>query len=852
MLTSGELGRMMEADDLRGVTSNPTIFEKAIGGSTSYDEALGKLAKSGASAEEIYESLVAEDIGSAADVLLPVYEKTNGVDGYVSVEVSPTLAHDTAGTIESAKSLFALLHRPNVMIKIPATPEGLPAIEEVIASGINVNVTLIFSQDVYVKVAESYIRGLERRVESGEPVDRIASVASFFVSRIDVAVDSQLEKLIATSSNDEERRHLESLLGKAAIANAKLAYQKYKPIFGSERFARLKAQGAQVQRQLWASTGTKNPKYKDVIYVESLIGPDTVNTVPPETLKAFRDYGQVAPTLEKDVEAARETFEQLAAAGISLDDVTTQLTADGVKSFADSFTKLLALIEGRRDSATRNKATKEKGASPMSASRAVEGQAQFGVIGLAVMGANLALNIADHDFTVAVWTRQSAVTDKFIDDHNGPGRFTPAKTLEEFVGALERPRRIMMMIKAGAPVDEMISRLQPLLEAGDIIIDGGNSWFKDTQAREAALQATGINFIGSGVSGGEEGARFGPSLMPGGNLEAYNRVRPVFEAIAAKTDSGACVTYIGADGAGHFVKMVHNGIEYGDMQLIAEAYDVLRRAVGMRADELADTFAEWNRGPLESFLIEITAKIFTVKDEASGEPLVDLVLDKAGQKGTGKWTAQVALDLGVSIPTIAAAIDARVMSSIKDERVVASRELGDPAAAPGGIEKSDRQKLIAAVHDALYASKICSYAQGMNLIRAGSDEYGWNINLKEMARIWTGGCIIRARFLNDIMAAYERQPALPNLLLDDKFKRDVRAAQESWRFAVTTAQSLGIAVPAMAASLAYFDAYRTAKLPQNLTQAQRDLFGAHTYERTDQPTLGSIHTDWAHVSTNKG
>ncbi|MGI8997428.1 MAG: NADP-dependent phosphogluconate dehydrogenase [Pyrinomonadaceae bacterium] len=487
----------------------------------------------------------------------------------------------------------------------------------------------------------------------------------------------------------------------------------------------------------------------------------------------------------------------------------------------------------------------------MSAPPAGEGQAQFGIIGLAVMGANLALNIADHDFTVAVWNREAEGTDAFINVYNDGGQFTPTKTLEAFVACLERPRRIMMMIKAGAPVDEMIGRLQPLLEADDIIIDGGNSWFKDTQARGERLKGSGINFFGTGVSGGEEGARRGPSLMPGGDREAYESLRPIFQPIAAQTDSGACVTYVGPGGAGHFVKMVHNGIEYGDMQLIAEAYDVLRRAAGMEAAELADTFAQWNRGRLESFLIEITARIFTVKDEETGEPLVDLVLDKAGQKGTGKWTAQVALDLGVSIPTIAAAIDARVMSSIKDERLAASRELGEPTATSVRAATSERRKLIAAVRDALYASKICSYAQGMNLIRAGSDENGWNIDLREIARIWKGGCIIRARFLNDIMAAYERKPALGNLLLDEKFRRDVREAQAAWRYTVTTAQSLGIAVPAMSASLAYFDAYRTANLPQNLTQAQRDFFGAHTYERTDKSGQGFIHTDWARLAANK-
>ncbi|MFN2455967.1 MAG: decarboxylating NADP(+)-dependent phosphogluconate dehydrogenase [Pyrinomonadaceae bacterium] len=481
----------------------------------------------------------------------------------------------------------------------------------------------------------------------------------------------------------------------------------------------------------------------------------------------------------------------------------------------------------------------------MSTTETAAKPAQFGMIGLAVMGENLALNVADHGFPVAVWNYETEWVDRFVNKHSATHQFTGTKSLEEFTRALERPRKIMMMIKAGTPVDQTIESLKPLLEEGDIIIDGGNSWFKDTQRREAALSPTGLNFFGSGVSGGEEGARHGPSLMPGGAQAAYEHVRPIFEAIAAKTDSGACVAYVGPDGAGHFVKMVHNGIEYGDMQLIAEAYDILRNCVGMEAAELADIFADWNRGVLESFLIEITSQIFTVKDNETGKPLVDEVLDKAGQKGTGKWTAQVGLDLGVSIPTIAAAIDARVLSSMKDERVRASKKLKGPKTKRF---RGERGKLIKAVHDALYASKICSYAQGMRLIQTGSQEFNWNINLKEMARIWKGGCIIRARFLDTIMQAYERQPELPNLLLDEEFAAHIKDAQAAWRYAVTTAQGLGIALPAMSASLAYFDAYRAAQLPQNLTQAQRDFFGSHTYERSDKPAnSGFVHTDWAHL-----
>ncbi|HYP29592.1 MAG TPA: NADP-dependent phosphogluconate dehydrogenase [Blastocatellia bacterium] len=467
-------------------------------------------------------------------------------------------------------------------------------------------------------------------------------------------------------------------------------------------------------------------------------------------------------------------------------------------------------------------------------------EAHFGIIGLAVMGRNLALNIEEHGFTVAVWNRETHTTEGFVSENAGR-KFVPAATLEEFVRAIERPRRMMMMIKAGAPVDMTIEKLRPLMEPGDILIDGGNSYFKDTQRREALLKGSGLHFVGSGVSGGEEGARFGPSLMPGGRREAYDHILPVFEAIAAKTDSGPCVTYVGPDGAGHFVKMVHNGIEYGDMQLIAEAYDILRTALGLDPGQLARTFSEWNRGPLESFLIEITADIFGVRDAETGRALVDLILDKAEQKGTGKWTAQEALDLGVAIPTIEAAINARVLSSIKEERVAASRVLRGPE---GARYEGDRGELIAAVHDALYASKICSYAQGFDLIQKGSETYGWGVQMSELARIWKGGCIIRARFLDSIMTAYKRRPDLPNLLLDDDFSAWIAASQARWRKAVGTAQGLGIPVPAMSGSLSYFDTYRTANLPQNLTQAQRDYFGAHTYERVDHPERGHVHTDW--------
>ncbi|HKV40316.1 MAG TPA: decarboxylating NADP(+)-dependent phosphogluconate dehydrogenase [Blastocatellia bacterium] len=465
---------------------------------------------------------------------------------------------------------------------------------------------------------------------------------------------------------------------------------------------------------------------------------------------------------------------------------------------------------------------------------------KVGMVGLAVMGENLALNIARNNFPIAVFNRDTTKVDKFLKRAQGmsvTGTYSP----EQFVQSLERPRRIILLVKAGKPVDDVMAQLKPHLSQGDIIIDGGNSFFQDTQRREREMKAEGINFIGSGVSGGESGALWGPSLMPGGDPAAYEHVRPIWEAISAKVDDGPCVTYIGPDGAGHFVKMVHNGIEYGDMQLIAEAYSILKNALGLEAPKLAEIFSKWNEGVLNSFLIEITANIFTVKDPETGNPLVDMILDAAGQKGTGKWTSETALEMGIAIPTIQAAIDARVMSSQKAERVEASKQLtGPPAVKYAG----DTQSLIDAVHDALYASKICSYAQGMNLIRRGSDEFKWNVNLGEVSRIWKGGCIIRAQFLDKIKQAYQRRPDLPNLLLDPDFKAWVQEAQTRWRHTVATAQSMGIAIPAMSSSLAYFDAYRTASLPLNLTQAQRDYFGSHTYQRTDRPDAGFVHSEW--------
>lgn len=468
---------------------------------------------------------------------------------------------------------------------------------------------------------------------------------------------------------------------------------------------------------------------------------------------------------------------------------------------------------------------------------------QFGVIGLAVMGENLALNVERNGFPVAVYNRSREKTDEFMATRAKGKNFVAAYTLEDFVASLERPRKILIMVKAGAPVDAVIDQLKPLLDEGDILIDGGNSLFTDTQRRAAALESEKFTFIGMGVSGGEEGALLGPSLMPGGTKQAYDYLEPILTRIAAQVDDGPCVTYIGPGGAGHYVKMVHNGIEYGDMQLIAEAYDLMKNVLGLNATQLHEVFAEWNTtDELNSYLIEITADVFKVMDPDTGIPLVDEILDAAGQKGTGRWTVDNALEIGVPIPTIIAAVTARIMSSYKQERVAAAKELVGPSTTFDG----DVKAFIAKVRDALYCSKMCSYAQGMALLSKASQVYGFNLNLGECARIWKGGCIIRAGFLNKIKHAFDDNPALPNLLLAPEFKQSILDRQSAWREVVATAARLGIAVPAFSASLDYFDSYRRDRLPQNLTQAQRDYFGAHTYERIDKP--GVFHTDWIHVA----
>jgi 6-phosphogluconate dehydrogenase len=466
----------------------------------------------------------------------------------------------------------------------------------------------------------------------------------------------------------------------------------------------------------------------------------------------------------------------------------------------------------------------------------------FGLIGLAVMGENLALNVERNGFPIAVYNRTSSVTDKFMSTRAQGKNVKPAYSLQELVQSLERPRKIMIMVKAGAPVDYVINDLKPLLEQGDMIIDGGNSLYTDTERRTQDLEAMGLRYIGMGVSGGEEGALNGPSLMPGGTKEAYEAIEPIVTKIAAQVDDGPCVTFIGPGGAGHYVKMVHNGIEYGDMQLIAEAYDMLKNALGLNHEQLHEVFAEWNTtDELDSFLIEITADIFKKMDDETGLPLVDVILDAAGQKGTGKWTVETALDLGIAIPTIVAAVNARIMSSIKEERVAAAKELSGPS----GKYDGDTNAFINKVRDALYCSKICSYSQGMALIGKASKElFSSQIDLGECARIWKGGCIIRARFLGKIKHAFDENPNLPNLLLAPEFKQTILDRQDAWREVIMTAAKLGIPVPAFSASLDYFDSYRRDRLPQNLTQAQRDYFGAHTFERTDKPRGEFFHAAW--------
>jgi 6-phosphogluconate dehydrogenase len=465
----------------------------------------------------------------------------------------------------------------------------------------------------------------------------------------------------------------------------------------------------------------------------------------------------------------------------------------------------------------------------------------FGLIGLAVMGQNLVLNVESRGFRVSVYNRTTSVTDEFVAAHPDKNLYG-APSLEEFVQSLATPRKVMIMVKAGGPVDAVIEQLIPLLAPGDIIIDGGNSLYTDTERRDQWLGDLGFRFIGAGVSGGEEGARKGPSIMPGGPASTWEVMKPIFESIAAQAEGEPCVTHIGPGGAGHYVKMIHNGIEYGDMQLICEAYNIFK-AAGFTPKELAGVFDDWYAGDLESYLIQITAEIFKQKDPETGKPLVDLILDTAGQKGTGKWTIMNAVENTVVISTINAAVEARILSSMKDKRVAASKELNGPKPEIDCKKK----KLVKKVHDALYASKIISYAQGLDLITTMSAAKGWNLDLGKIAAIWRGGCIIRARFLNRITEAYRETPQLENLMLAPFFKDILNESQENWREVVAMATLAGIPVPAFSASLGYYDSYRSAFLPANLLQAQRDFFGAHTYERTDKPRGEMFHTDWPEV-----
>jgi 6-phosphogluconate dehydrogenase len=476
----------------------------------------------------------------------------------------------------------------------------------------------------------------------------------------------------------------------------------------------------------------------------------------------------------------------------------------------------------------------------------MEPQADLALIGLAVMGQNLILNMNDHGYTVVAYNRTTAKVDEFLANEAKGTKVVGAHSIEEMVAKLKRPRRVMMLVKAGKPVDEFIEQLIPHLEPGDIIIDGGNSLFDDTARRVKYVESKGLLYIGTGVSGGEEGARKGPSIMPGGSPAAWPHVKEIFQGVSAKVDGGApCCDWVGEGGAGHYVKMVHNGIEYGDMQLICEAYNILKNGLGLGADEMHEIFAEWNKGDLDSYLIEISRDILAKKDE-DGSPLVDKILDTAGQKGTGKWTVINSQELGIPITLMAEAVYSRCVSALKDERVKAAKKLKGPRPALGGIAANAEKKkaFIEDIKSALYASKIVSYAQGYMLMRAAAAEYQWNLNYGGIALMWRGGCIIRSRFLGKIKDAYDKNPKLSNLLLDDYFRDAIKNAQKGWRKVVATAALRGIPVPAFSTALAFYDQYRSAVLPANLLQAQRDYFGAHTYERVDQPRGKFFHTNW--------
>ncbi|MFK7739190.1 MAG: NADP-dependent phosphogluconate dehydrogenase [Planctomycetota bacterium] len=471
----------------------------------------------------------------------------------------------------------------------------------------------------------------------------------------------------------------------------------------------------------------------------------------------------------------------------------------------------------------------------------MQANSQICVVGLAVMGQNLALNIARNGFPITVYNRSYGKTEETLARCEEGYKMVGAKTPEEVCASLVRPRKVLLLVKAGDPVDTTIDTFLPHLQPGDMIIDAGNSHPDDTDRRSKALTEKGLRFVGMGVSGGEEGALNGPSMMPGGERSAYDELAPILKKCAAQVDDGPCVTHVGKGAAGHFVKMVHNGIEYGDMQLIAECFDLMKNVLGMSHVQMADTFAKWNEGHLESFLVEITERILRATDDETGQPMVEMILDKAGQKGTGRWTSEIALRYGIPAPTMQAAVEARYLSAMKDKRVAASEKLSGPSDAPRAEPDPD---MLDAVRDALYCSKICSYAQGLDLIKTADADKDWGIDLGEVARIWKGGCIIRARFLASIQEAYKKHGKLPNLLLDDQLGGFLQERQSAWRRVVALAAQSGIPTLAMGASLSYFDSYRRASLPQNLTQAQRDLFGAHTFERTDKPAGEFFHRDW--------
>lgn len=471
--------------------------------------------------------------------------------------------------------------------------------------------------------------------------------------------------------------------------------------------------------------------------------------------------------------------------------------------------------------------------------------AQIGVVGLAVMGSNIARNFARHGHTVAVFNRTYAKTEEFMDLHSAEGNFIPAETIEEFVASLERPRRALIMVQAGPATDAVINQLADAMEEGDIIIDGGNSLYTDTMRREAEMAARGLNFVGAGISGGEEGALNGPSIMPGGPAKSYESLGPLLESISAHVDGVPCCTHIGPNGAGHFVKMVHNGIEYADMQVIGEAYYLLRHGAGMTPAEIAEVFKEWNKGALESYLVEITAEVLAQVDAETGKPLVDVIVDSAGQKGTGRWTVKAALDLGIPTTGIGEAVFARALSGARAQRAATMNQLpsGDLQPVPMQLNEAERAQFVEDVRRALYASKLVAYAQGFDEIKAGSAEYDWNVDPRDLATIWRGGCIIRAQFLNRIVDAYNTNPDVESLLLDPYFKGEMAECVDAWRRVIVTATQQGLPIPVFASSLSYYDSLRAERLPAALIQGQRDFFGAHTYERTDKP--GHFHTLWS-------